>query len=534
MNHSFKIPVLVILFIGSIICLTSCKDDPTPPVVTTTNVTDITQTTATTGGNVTGDGGAKVTSRGVCWNTSENPTIANSKISDGTGTGSFTSSLTQLTPNTKYYVRAYATNSAGTGFGNQVSFTSNPIVLATLSTTAISNITQTTATSGGNISNDGGASITARGVCYGVLQNPTIADSQNTTDGTGTGSFTSNLIGLYAGTTYYVRAYATNGVSTAYGNQISFPTNQIVVPTLTTREITNISTTSATSGGTITNDGGGYVTDYKGICWSTSQNPTISDSHELGNGSYSFTANLTGISPSTTYYVRAWATNSAGTGYGNQVSFTTLEMGQIIFNPNLTYGSVTDIDGNTYKTIQIGNQTWMAENLKVTKYRDGTVIPNVTDNDSWKVLSSGAYCWYNNDAATNKNIYGALYNWYAVTDTRNLCPAGWRVPSETEWTTLTTFLGGENVAGGKLKETGTTHWWIPNSGATNETGFTALPGGENVYGQFNNNGEYGYLWSVTEAGWQNAWFLNLYRAESYVAGGQFGKEDGMSVRCIKD
>ena len=156
MKHPIKIPAIIILFTGSLICFTSCKEKTTLPVVTTTVVSGINQTTASAGGNVTDDGGAEVTSKGVCWNTSESPTVGNSKTSDGTGTGSFTSTLTQLIPNTKYYVKAYATNSVGTGYGNEVSFTSSPIIVATLTTTAVTSVTSTSAVSGGNITSDGG------------------------------------------------------------------------------------------------------------------------------------------------------------------------------------------------------------------------------------------------------------------------------------------------------------------------------------------------------------------------------------------
>lgn len=191
--------------------------------LTTTAVTEISYTTATSGGNVTNEGGAPILSKGICWNTSENPTIDNSKTLDGTGTGPFTSILSQLVPSTKYYVRAYATNNAGTGYGNQVSFTSNTILLATLTTTAISSTNSLSAVSGGNITADGGGTVTARGVCWATTTIPTI-NNNKTTDGSGTGSFTSNLTNLTANTSYYVRAYATNSAGTAYGEQIQFIT----------------------------------------------------------------------------------------------------------------------------------------------------------------------------------------------------------------------------------------------------------------------------------------------------------------------
>jgi uncharacterized protein (TIGR02145 family) len=202
--------------------------------------------------------------------------------------------------------------------------------------------------------------------------------------------------------------------------------------------------------------------------------------------------------------------------------------------PALKYGSVTDIDGNIYKTIQIGTQTWMDGNLKTTRYNDGTVIPNVTDNYAWEALTTPGFCWYNNEEVENKATYGALYNWFAV-NTGKLCPIGWHVPTDTEWTNLTTYLGGKSVAGGKLKEACTNNWLTPNTGATNITGFKALPGGMRYFnGTYIYNGLYGFWWSSTEYTTTSAWdrdmgyrFANVYR-DSYDL------QDGFSVRCLRD
>ena len=190
-------------------------------------MSEISFTTATSGGELTNEGGAPIVSRGVCWNTSADPTIDNSKTIESGGLGAFTSNITQLTPNTMYYVRAYGMNIAGIGYGNQVSFTTSQVAVPVLTTTTITSISQTTATSGGNISSDGGAPVTARGVCWSTSANPTIADSK-TTDGTGTGVFTSSLTSLTNSTTYFVRAYATNSAGIAYGNEISFKTKVLV------------------------------------------------------------------------------------------------------------------------------------------------------------------------------------------------------------------------------------------------------------------------------------------------------------------
>ena len=550
MDHSFKTPVIVFLLISSTLCLTSCKKKDTIPTLTTISVSGITQTSAVSGGNVTSDGGAEVTAHGVCWGISHNPTTGSSETSDGAGTGTFTSSITGLTANTTYYIRAYAINSLGTSYGNEVSFSTSQVTLATLTTTAITSITSITAVSGGNITADGGGTITSRGVCWNTSSNPTTANNI-TTDGTGTGSFTSNLTNLQPGTTYYLKAYATNSGGTAYGNEISFTTNP-EIPTISTTAIMSITSTTAVSGGNITADGGGTITS-RGVCWSTAQNPTTADNKTTdGTGSGSFTSNLIGLNAATSYYVRAYATNSAGTAYGNQQSFTTSqEIGQIIFNPNLTYGTVIDIEGNVYKTIQIGSksiqstQVWMAENLKTTKYNDGTPIPNTTDNTTWAALTTGAYSDYSN-TPSNSTTYGRLYNWYVVDNNaatkvasnggKNVCPTSWHMPTDAEWTTLTTYLGEESVAGGKLKETGTTHWTTPNTGATNETGFTALPGGYRYYdGPYDGIGVYGYWWSSTEySTTSDAWFrLMYYDYPSIYRNGSF-EPFGFSVRCVRD
>lgn len=315
---------------GEITFTTEQIPDPESPIVTTADVTDITQTTAVSGGNVTDDGGAAVTARGLCWSTSQNPTINDNHTSDGNGTGSFTSNLTNLTANTTYYVRAYATNENGTSYGEQKSFTTlQNIELPTVTTADVTDITQTTAVSGGNITDDGGATVTARGVCWSKDPNPTI-DNSFISNGNGTGSFTIEISGLTSATTYYVRAYATNSEGTSYGEQKMFTTLQYIqLPTVTTTIVTNVTSTTATSGGNVTDDGGATVT-ARGVCWSTSPDPTIDDNKTTdGNGTGAFTSQLTNLTHSTTYYIRAYATNSEGTSYGEQKYFSTLSDGMI-------------------------------------------------------------------------------------------------------------------------------------------------------------------------------------------------------------
>lgn len=290
--------------------------------LTTTAPTGISATTTTAGGNITSDGGAAVTARGVCWSTTTAPMITGSKTTDGAGTGVFTSSLTSLLPNTLYYLRAYATNANGTVYGNEVTFTTTQAAAVALTTTAATGIATTAATAGGNITSDGGLLITARGICWSTTTAPTISNSK-TSDGTGTGVFSSSITGLQPNTKYYVRAYATNLLGTTYGNEMSFTTPATAVLTLTTAAVSAIGTSTATTGGNITSDGGASVT-ARGVCWGTSTGPTTASSITVnGIGTGTFVSSLTGLIPGTTYYLRAYATNANGTAYGNEVTFTT-------------------------------------------------------------------------------------------------------------------------------------------------------------------------------------------------------------------
>ena len=296
------------------------------PTISTSSISSITTSSASGGGNVTSDGGASITSKGVCWsNTTSSPTTSNSLTSNGTGLGSFSSSITGLSANTTYYVRAYATNSSGTAYGSVVSFSTSAVTLPSISTSSISSITTSSASGGGNVTSDGGGSVTSRGVCWSSSTSTPTTSSSSTSSGSGIGSFSSSLTGLSSNTTYYVRAYAINSAGTAYGSVVSFRTSTVSLPTISTNSISSITTSSASGGGNITSDGGGSVTS-RGVCWSSStSNPTTSNSIvSNGSGIGSFSVSITGLSSNTTYYVRAYATNSAGTAYGSVVSFSSL------------------------------------------------------------------------------------------------------------------------------------------------------------------------------------------------------------------
>jgi uncharacterized protein (TIGR02145 family) len=489
------------------------------PKVITTAVTTIDETSAICGGQIAV--GDSVTVRGVCWSTNPLPTISlGTKTTDGSGAGSFTSYISGLQAATTYYVRAYATNNIGTAYGSEISFTTT-INLPWVTTTAISSINNSMAQSGGSVTTSF-SPITSRGICWSTNPAPTVALTTKTVNGSGVGTFVASMTGLQFGTNYYVRAYATNGAGTAYGNEYSFTTTQII-PQIATTAIMNISNNSAQCGGSITVDGGSFITS-RGVCWSTSPNPTVALPTKTNNGSGigTFNSSITGLQLDSTYYIRAYATNDVGTGYGQESSITILAAGQ-----------VTDINGNYYDTIRIGSQTWMVQNLKVSKYRNGDLIPTGLANTTWQSTTSGAYAVLDNNII-NDSIYGKLYNWYSVNDPRGLCPVGWHVPSDVEWTTLESLLGGNTVAGGKLKAISPL-WFTPNNGATNISGFTGLPGClRDDNGLYDVPGWGGYWWSTTQSSTTYAWARSLRYNLTNSSRGSNIKKAGFSVRCVKD
>ena len=768
------------------------------PALTTHAVNNITTSSATVGGTVTADGGATVFDRGVCYSTTQMPTVSDNCVHIGQGTGLFSDNLTGLTANTTYYVRAYAMNSVGTAYGNEVLFTTTMAVqLPTVITTTVSNITETTAFSGGNVTFDGGATVTARGVCWSTSHNPTVNDS-HTTDGNGMGSFTSNIAGLTASTTYYVRAYAINSAGTAYGDEVSFTTAQvpfscgtstlsdidgnmyntvqignqcwmkenlrtthysdntaishgvslssdvpyyyypdssyynvstygllynwkavmhssssstinpsgvqgicpngwhvpseaewvqltdyvssqsqyacgsnssniakalanntgwesstttcavgntqsnnnatgfsampaggyfangtqasvgvrayfwsttentntrsyrlrissmysnvshgdnektgglsvrclknndgstIQLPTVTTTVVSNITGTTAIGGGNVTSDGGVTVTT-RGVCWSTSHNPTVNDSHTTdGSGMGSFTSNITGLISSTTYYVRAYATNSVGTAYGDEVSFTTVTSsvgndGQ----PCQGTPTLTDIDGNVYNTVQIGNQCWMKENLRTTRYANGASIP-IGEQYS----NSDPYYYNYSSSPIPLEQRGYLYNWFALMHGANssganpsgvqgVCPTGWHVPSSAEWSQLTDYVQSQSqylcisswndtyITKALASQTGWNSSPYENCDAgynpstNNATGFSAVPAGGWGSDGFDGIGISANFWSSTEhAGeyWWTAYGRGLYYIDDPAFTNAnlfytFGKGGGNSVRCLRN
>ncbi len=355
---------------------------------------------------------------------------------------------------------------------------------------------------------------------------------------------TYNDLGLSPNTSYTYRVYSNNaaGNSPTYSNEVTLTTiSQQSLPILTTTNASAITSTTASSGGNISSDGGSKVT-ARGLVWGTKSDPTIALSTKTndGIGIGSFTSNIVSLTANTNYYVRAYATNSVGTAYGNQVVFTTL---------NTSTTSVTDFDGNTYQLITICNKIWTKSNLNVSHYRNGDIIPQVTDPTQWTNLTTGAWCYYKNDSS-NGVVYGKLYNWYAVNDSRGLAPQGYHIPTDNEWNSLIVCLDPSyipvsslindfsSIAGGKMKEAGTTHWKSPNTGATNSSGFTALPGGTRTNPL---NGDFGdglgyvcWWWSSSEYNSTEALNRYPYFFDSNAYRGTSLKTFGFSVRCVKD
>ena len=492
--------------------------------VTTAEVTGITEDSAVSGGEVTDDGGVEVTARGVVWSIAEEPDIdGNDGITeDGNGSGEFTSELTGLLPATTYYVRAYATNSAGTVYGNQVEFTTLA-GLPEVTTAAVADITDNTAVAGGNVESDGGAQVTARGVVWSTFQDPSLENNEGMmNEGTGIGEFSVGIKGLSPETTYYVRAFATNSEGTVYGDQVEFTTYDY--PEVSTELVTGITDVSASVRGRVMADGG--ATTYRGIVWSTSENPTLEINEGMtidGTGTGFFTGNVPDLNTGTIYFARAWAENNVGVSYGEQVEFTTYD------------GRAVDIEENIYYYVITGKQEWMVSNLKTTSLSDGTGIQEVTVDSDWNDMTNPAYCWYENYGEKFKDVFGALYNWYTV-ETEKLCPEGWRVPTTGDLSELIKYLGAMETAGGKLK--GTAYWQDPNTGASDEIRFNALPAGIRFGMVGNSPGEF-YGLNLTTAWWTStpyeigAYMYGVNNQSAKLFAEDQPKDFGVSVRCMR-
>ncbi|WP_430811899.1 MULTISPECIES: fibrobacter succinogenes major paralogous domain-containing protein [unclassified Carboxylicivirga] len=317
---------------------------------------------------------------------------------------------------------------------------------------------------------------------------------------------------------------------------ISCEEERLANPTISTVKVNNIGASEAIGGGTIDADGILPVLS-RGVCWGLISNPTLGDSYTMdGKGVGSYESMLTNLNANRQYFVRAYYTNENDTVYGDQLEFTTVDY--IMFNPGLKYGSVEDIDGNEYKTIQIGDQIWMAENLKTTRYQNGDPIDHLTDINKWGhfQINTGAYIYYDNDII-NKDIHGALYNWHAAADTRNIAPAGWRVPSKDDWQKLIDYLNSyaNDNYGYKLRETTSAHWYFNaqmRMVSTNSTGLTSIPSGKAVGGKFMDKGNScAYYWTSTGTLDGSSC---IYLHDNIIIDYMQPNARGFSIRCIKN
>ncbi|KIO78613.1 hypothetical protein TH53_02325 [Pedobacter lusitanus] len=427
----------------------------TPALATliTTKPGTITQNSANSGGTISSDGGVPVTARGICWSTAENPTADGLlKTVNGQGSGAFTSSMTGLTKGTKYYVRAYATNSVGTSYGNQESFTTFDV--PSLKTMAVTAILTTSAVSGGEVTADNGAPVTARGVIWDTQTDPVVSLTSKTANGTGTGVFASNLTPLTVATQYYVRAYATNSIGTGYGNLETFKTPQVlpVVSVVTLSEMTQTTTKGTAE---ITFDGGAEIT-ARGLVWNTTGNPTLENGTVIpkGTGTGSFTDLLKNLIEGPTYYITAYATNSVGTAYSPKptsfkicpAEFTvthTAGLGGAPVTKTITYHSVsTDISGAA--------RCWITQNLGAD--RQALSATDGTEPSAGWYWQFNRLQGYKSDAATGRTPAGSwpvatseTVDWSSDNDPCvQLLSTGWRLPTETEWNN--TYKGWKSMA----------------------------------------------------------------------------------------
>lgn len=413
-----------------------------------------------------------------------------------------------------------------------------------INTAPVTGITTNSAISGGNISSNLGPEVIARGVVLSTSDKPGYPTLESndviTYDGEGDGEFKSEMTGLLPLTSYRVRAYASFDFDTFYGPAFEFTSKSL--PEVKTTAAWNITGTFVVIGGKLVHDGESPVT-FVGVCWGTHEEPDLSgnytNAHVIQGG---FFSRIEGLEPNTTYYARAYATNDMGTGYGEQISFTTLE--------DETVGTVTDIDGNKYATVKYGNQEWMTENLRVTRYNDGTPISFIPENYDWWMNTSPAYSWY-------RMAYGALYNWYAIDQDsnggRNICPVGWHVPDHDEWEELQNYLiiEGYNYDGSasgnmiaKAMAAPPTWKYSSDIGAPgnsdfpakiNASGFSALPGGHrDSNGSFNYIGHYGTWWSSTKYSHEYILVREIVYLRSRLEFTWSTMGRGLSVRCMRE
>lgn len=491
--------ILVVYCAVSVIVFSACKKEELPQL-TTTQISQIDFDTLTGGGTILSEGDSPVSERGVCWSIGQNPTINDSKTSDGFGPGDFTSRISGFNTNTTYFFRAYATNASGTAYGEQVSFEVKPMH-PDLKIKEPVTITGTSVTLDVEVIIDKAVVIWSSGVCYSTDPVPTL-DSPAALNATQTTvSYKVTIDNLSPASTYYFRPFlvfrlfSTTNFYYVYGDIIHVTTTGF--PVIKTGTATDVYDTAAVVSGEVVS---GNVFTSRGICISEVSMPTVSDIKITSPGTVGkFSIALNNLLPDKKYFARAFVSGSDYTVYGEEISFTTCS------------GTLKDISGNVYRTKKIGSQTWMQENLKTDKYNDGTSIPLVNLQANWSTLTAPGSCWYSNNST---GLNGLLYNAYVV-NTGKLCPAGWHVPSASEAQALLTLV---NNSASVLND---------------KTGYSAQKGGyRDNTGVFRYGDSYGYWWNSTviSSTVASAWYIDQTRATMST----FSMKNGYSVRCIKD
>lgn len=412
---------ICLLITALCVLLIACTPDPEKSTVLTKEVSSITSNAANVICEVTDDGGAEVTVRGLCWSTNEIPVIeTDAIINSGSGIGIYEIVIENLTPFTTYYARAYAVNSVGIGYGETKVFTTKRLVdIPTVTTNLVSDITETSIVCGGNVISDGGAEVTSRGLCWSDTDNPTIENGFSVGCGSGLGNFEIEINELAPSTTYYIRAYAVNSEGVAYGDMNVFATkNMIGTPEISTTAVYDITATSAICGGNITSNGGDEVT-LRGVCWSMTNNPTLEDGLSMGsgNGVGSFEVVVDNLTPNTKYYVRAYAVNSKGTSYGEEVVFTTID------DIPPTSGTI-----NGYEWVDLGlasGTKWATRNvgaMETEEYGDYYSWGEIKTKTKYEMENSVTYGVSMSDISGDPAYDVAREKWGAT----------WRMPNKNE------------------------------------------------------------------------------------------------------
>lgn len=495
---------------------------------------------ATVGGVIMNTSRTEIIEKGIMWGLQPELSFSdNQYIPCGYGNDSFDYNLSQLSPNTTYYFQAYIKTDNSLFLGEVKSFSTKEIGMALVETYSPESILPSMARFKGEVKYEGGSPVTISGFIWGTFPEIDYLTSEDIPVASGTGLLEYDLNTLEPGKSYFYRAYAINSMGISYGEPINFVTPQ-TIPVLTTKPVQNINLYSAVSGGDIESNGGAQITQ-KGIVWSTQPNPTVSLTTKTthGSGSDNFDATINQLTPNTIYYVRAYATNSVGTAYGNELTFTTLPI------PT----SVSDADGNVYTVLVLGNQIWMQENLKTTKYCNGDPIPMYMSNVQWQALTTGGWSYYDNNSV-NESL-GKLYNFYAASDDRNPCPCGWHVPTDAEWTQLENYLIasgmnfdnttqgnkiGKSMASKNLWETSTVFGAVGfNSSSNNNSQFNGLPAGRRFNtGEFVNLGSTASWWTATQQNSTLAWYRWLSKDGLDSKKSSSNKTFGYTIRCVMD